>query len=155
MAVYKKPHTCETSFSKIFWTPRFPRFLMVLGTEGKPCITEGKPKGLTASLNNLVKRHRFSLVNEPLLSTASGSFSFPQIQFAPGGPNVSKMTHPRNRRGTEGKPKEILSLRQFLTEGPFRMFFGGSGLEGFWDRSGMNFMRTFLGQFQQSLFRNL
>ena len=29
------------------------------------------------------------------------------------------MTYPRNRRGTEGKPKEILSLRQFLTEGPF------------------------------------
>ena len=45
MTVYKKTHTCETSFSKIFWTPRFPRFLMVLGTEGKARITEGKPKG--------------------------------------------------------------------------------------------------------------
>ena len=40
------------------------------------------------------------------------------------------MTYPRNRRGTEGKPKEILSLRQFLTEVPFKMFFGGVGVGG-------------------------
>ena len=97
--------------------PRVPLFHMVLGTEGKARITEGKPKGLTASLNNLVKRHRFSLVNEPLLSTASGSFSSPQIQFAPGGPNVSQMTYPRNRRGTEGKPKEMFIVKPFVTKG--------------------------------------
>ena len=44
MTVYKKTHTSETSFSDIFWMPRFPLFHMVLGTEGKARITEGKPK---------------------------------------------------------------------------------------------------------------
>ena len=45
MTVYKKTHTSETSFSAFFWMPRFPLFHMVLGTEGKARITEGKPKG--------------------------------------------------------------------------------------------------------------
>ena len=44
-SLQKKKHTCETSFLKIFWIPRFSSFLMVLGTEGKARITEGKPKG--------------------------------------------------------------------------------------------------------------
>ena len=45
MTVYKKKHTSETLFSDIFRMPRFPLFHMVLGTEGKARITEGKPKG--------------------------------------------------------------------------------------------------------------
>ena len=43
--VYKKPHTSETSFSGFFRMRRLPLFHMVLGTEGKARITEGKPKG--------------------------------------------------------------------------------------------------------------
>ncbi len=53
--------------------PRFPRFLMILGTEGKARITEGKPKGLTAAVNNLVKRNRFFPVNAASVTTPLGT----------------------------------------------------------------------------------